>query len=219
MRYQFYREHKYVSAALNDVERQIARTDFRENVELETAEKAFHALSEMLRGHAEYENERLHPLLEKKHSTVHREAASDHTHQEEQLQDIQLCFDRIKNAKGDEEKVSCGYQLYLTFRKFVADNLHHLHEEETKILPELQRLYPDEDLRLVEAKTYAVMTSEDMVEMIHVLFPQMNASDREAFLTDIYLCEPKKFASVWTKIAPTLNAKERTQLQNKLCST
>jgi len=30
MRYQFYREHKYVSAALNDVERQkLLRTDFR----------------------------------------------------------------------------------------------------------------------------------------------------------------------------------------------
>jgi len=28
MRYQFYREHKYVSSALNDLERLIARTDF-----------------------------------------------------------------------------------------------------------------------------------------------------------------------------------------------
>jgi len=65
MRYQFYREHKYVSSALNDLERMIAKTDFRDAQELILVRQAFQSLSEMLRGHAQYENERLHALLKK----------------------------------------------------------------------------------------------------------------------------------------------------------
>jgi hypothetical protein len=150
MRYQFYREHKYVSAALNNVERLIAKTDFCNSKEVDSVNKAFQGLKEMLQGHAQYENERLHVLLTNRHSLVHVHAEEDHAHQDVQLLEIQELIDRISQATNDEEKISLGYKLYLTYRKFVADNLIHLHEEETMILPELQRLYSDEELREVE---------------------------------------------------------------------
>jgi hypothetical protein len=41
-------------------------------------------------------------------------------------------------VKISTDPIEAGYQFYLTFRKFVGDNLLHLHEEETKLLPELQ---------------------------------------------------------------------------------
>ena len=66
MRYKFYREHKYVSAAVNDLERLIAKTDFRASSEVEKIKKEFDALVQMLKGHAHYENETLHELLRKK---------------------------------------------------------------------------------------------------------------------------------------------------------
>jgi hypothetical protein len=37
------------------------------------------------------------------------------------------------------------------------------------------------------------MTSDEMKEMLQVLFPHMNPSDKYAFLTDIKLAQPKKF--------------------------
>ena len=60
MRYRFYREHKYVSAAVNDVERLIAKTDFRDHAEIVKAKAAFDGLVQKLQGHAEYENNVLH---------------------------------------------------------------------------------------------------------------------------------------------------------------
>jgi hypothetical protein len=200
MRYQFYREHKYVSAALNDVERKIARTDFMNPIEIQEAYYAFQGLSEMLKAHAHYENEKLHSLLEKKHSHVHKHAEQDHAHQDEQLEEIVQLFEQVKQAGSEEEKVALGYQLYLTYRKFVADNLHHLHEEETLILPELQRLYSDAELKQVEAVTYRMMTPDQLVEMLQVLFPHMNPSDQKAFLTDIQDAQPNHFAEVWKAI-------------------
>jgi hypothetical protein len=78
----------------------------------------------------------------------------------------------------------------------VGENLLHLHEEETKILPELQRLYTDEELRCVEDATYKIMTCEQMIDMLRILFPHMNALDKESFLEDIKLSQPEKFEKI-----------------------
>lgn len=216
MRYQFYREHKYVSAALNNVERLIAKTDFRNLQEIDSVNKTFHELKKMLQDHAHYENERLHVLLKSKHSIAYAHAEEDHAHQDAQLLEIQELIDRISQATNDEEKISLGYKLYLTYRKFVADNLIHLHEEETIILPELQRLYTDEELRQVEAQTYTEITPEDMVGMMQVLFPHMNPADRFALLSDIQNLQPEKFMTAWHGIAPVIEKDEQARLMQQL---
>lgn len=215
MRYQFYREHKYVSAALNDLERRIAKTDFQNEEEVAAVDQAFQALTEMLKGHAEYENNRLHKLLKDKDSHVYAHAEEDHAHQDEQLLQVQNLIHAVYQASTPEDQLSTGHTLYLTFRKFVADNLLHLHEEETIILPELQRLYTDEELKQVELETYNIMSSEDLVEMLGILFPHMNATDRFAFLSDIYHSQPEKFSTVWKGIASVINQDERDHLEQR----
>ncbi len=213
MRYQFYREHKYVSAALNDVERLIAKADFHDSEAITQVAEAFEALAKMLIGHAQYENERLHTLLKEKQSAVYAHVEKDHANQDVQLEEIRGLIDQVFKARTEEEKTQKGYQLYLTFRKFVADNLAHLHEEETEILPELQRLYTDEELQQVEAETYREMMPEQLVDMIGVLFPHMNPSDRQAILKDFHDLEPEKFAIAWKQIHSLLPEGERHKLE------
>lgn len=216
MRYQFYREHKYVSAALNDVERLIGKTDFSKPQEVTSVNAAFQELKEMLQGHAQYENERLHILLKNRHSIAYEHAEEDHAHQDTQFLEIQELIDSIPKAASDQERILIGYKLYLTYRKFVAENLIHLHEEETIILPELQRLYTDEELREVEAQTYAEMTPEEMVGMMQVLFPHMNPTDRSALLSDIQTLQPKKFMATWQGIVPMIEKDEQANLMQQL---
>lgn len=196
MRVKFYREHKYVSAALNSLERLIAKTDFRKNAEIEEAKAEWADLSGMLQGHAEYEEEKLHSLLEKKGATVHLLAHDQHEEMDAAFPEIDSLFSAAIREEDQDRKVEIGYQLYLTFRKFVGNNLLHLHEEETKILPELQRLYSDEELRLVEDSTYQILTPQEMIDMLRVLFPHMNALDKEAFLKDIEISQPHKFKEI-----------------------
>lgn len=193
MRVKFYREHKYVSAALNTLERLLAKTDFRCSAEVAHAKREWREMASLLQEHARYEEERLHPLLEQKGSVVHLEAHAQHEELDQTFQKIDRLFEEVKDS---DDPLEVGYQLYLVFRKFVGDNLLHLHEEEPKILPELQRLYRDEELRLVEAPTYREMTAEELEEMLHILFPHMNASDKETFLEDIKFFEPEKFAKI-----------------------
>ncbi len=196
MRAKLYREHKYVSFALSELERLIAKTDFTNNAAIEYVQKEWLALKEMLKGHARHEEENFHALLEKKGSTIHREAHDDHERQEESLENLQRLLDGTLTSF---DRIEAGYQFYLAYRKFVADNLLHLHEEETKLLPELQRLCTDEELRAIEHPIYEVMTSDEMTDMLQVLFPHMNPSDKHAFLTDIKLAQPQKFLELCNK--------------------
>lgn len=218
MRYQFYREHKYVSATLNDLERLIARTDFSDLDSVREVENAFESLAGMLKGHAQYENERLHTLLKQKNVPVaiYEHEEEDHATQDEQLLEIEKIFRGISLQNSEEEKIREGYRLYLTYRKFMADNLAHLHEEETHILPELQKLYSDAELRQVEAYTYREMDAAQMVDMIKVLFPHMNIHDKQAFLFDIYSLEPKKIDAVLKGIQSILTEKENIMIEQMI---
>jgi len=190
MRAKLYREHKYVSFALSELERLIARTDFSKEAEIEHVQKEFASIKEMLKGHAKHEEKNFHALLEKKGSTIHREAHDDHEAQETSLEHLQSLLDLTLTSS---DPIEVGYQFYLNFRKFVGDNLLHLHEEETRLLPELQRLCTDEELRALEYPTYRLMTTTEIQEMLNVLFPHMNPSDKQAFLKDIEEAEPQKF--------------------------
>jgi hemerythrin-like domain-containing protein len=218
MRYRFYREHKYVSSALNDLERLIAQTDFCDIDALEKVREAFSSLSDMLKGHAEYENNRLHALLKRKNSSsaVYAHIEEDHAVQDKQLLEMEETIQGIFQESDRAKKIERGDHLYLTYRKFVADNLAHLHEEETEILPELQRLYSDSELQQVEAETYRQMSPEDMIHMIEVLFPYMNMYDRQAFLFDILTLEPEKFDVLWMSVRPLIGEKECALIEEQL---
>lgn len=211
MRVKLYREHKYVSFALSELERLIAKTDFTDDAAIAHIEREWLRLKEMLEGHAYHEEHHFHALLEKKGSTIHHDAHNDHEHQEETLKHLQ---DLLGAVKTSADPIEAGYQFYLAYRKFVGDNLLHLHEEETKLLPELQNLCSDEELRSIEYPTYEMMTSEEMLEMVQILFPHMNFSDKSAFLTDITLAQPQKFLQLWDNANSFLSAEEIKKLQD-----
>jgi hypothetical protein len=215
MRYKFYREHKYVSFALNDFERKVAKANFREFEEIEALKIELESIIQMLKGHAHYENSKLHELLRKKSSAVYAHIEEDHEKYDQILDRLISKMGKVLTLKNPDERVKTGYQFYLEYRKFVGENLLHLHEEETVILPELQNLYTDDELRAVEFDTYRRMTSDEMVDMIKVLFPHMNPDDKEAFLKDIKDSEPKKFKEIWIQISPYLEKKENGFLAAK----
>jgi hypothetical protein len=95
MRVKLCREHKYVSFALSELERLIAKTDFTDNAAIVHIQSEWQRIKEMLEGHAYHEEHNFHALLEKKGSTIHHEAHNDHEHQEETLENLQCLLDVI----------------------------------------------------------------------------------------------------------------------------
>lgn len=216
MRYRLYREHKYVSYVLSELERLVAKANVNNPLEVATIKKQLSSLQTLMAGHAEHENKSIHALLRKKGSSIHEAIEVDHTRHEKQLKALENLLDMITENTNPAEQLSLGYRFYLAYRLFVSENLKHLHEEESVIMPELQKLCTDQELRSIDFNTYALMTPEQMIHMMEVLFPHMNTSDKEVFLLDIKESEPDKFIIAWENIFPQLNREEHEILSKKL---
>lgn len=156
----------------------------------------------------------IHVLLKDKNSRVHEKIEADHDAHEENFGELNQLLMTILEETDVARKIDLGYQFYLQIQRVEAENLLHQLYEETVIMPELQRLYTDEALlQKVDAKTYALMTSEQMIQMMKILFPHMNADDRKFFLNDIYRSQPTKFIEAWNGISSTIDVSEREQLE------
>ncbi len=205
MRYRFYRVHKYVCYVLSEFDRLLAKTDFGETEQIEKLKIQFKALHELMLGHAHHEDKAIHALLREKGSTVHESIETEHQDHEKQLNALAHSLEEISSFENAELRISLGYQFYLSYRLFLIENLQHLYREETEIMPELHRLYTDDELKSVDKKTYSMMTPEQMINMLSVLSPHMDRSDIDSFLQNIKDFEPEKFQIVRNALEPLPN--------------
>ncbi|MBI2792824.1 MAG: hypothetical protein HYX61_12780 [Gammaproteobacteria bacterium] len=195
MRYRFYREHKYLIFLLFELERLIAKTDFRVNDQILKIKEKLSSFAALLKGHGIHEENALHVLLKNKDSQVHEKVEREHQHHEEQSFLLDQKLDAILK-ENENLKVSLGYEFYLAYRLFLIENLQHFHQEETVIMSELQRLYSDDELKKVERNTYHHMTPQEMIEMMQILSPHMDPNDKAFFLNDIKEADLEKFVIV-----------------------
>lgn len=212
-RYRLYREHKYVSFLLSSFRAEVAKVDFSLDVNVNRIKEQFGEITALMHGHASHENNSIHELLRNKDSLVHEKIEADHSTHEDTFEKLNQLLIVILEDIDIANRIELGHQFYLEIQRFEAENLLHQIYEETIIMPELQRLYTDEELLdKIDSKTYALMTSEQLIDMMKILFPHMNADDRKFFLKDIYRTQPTKFITAWKGILPILDVSEREQL-------
>ena len=216
MRYKLYREHKYISAAVNDVVRLLARADFLLPETIVEIKKAFAGLWPVLAWHSQYEDEIYHPLLVSHGVYDFAQIETDHLENKQKIIALENQLAAIVALTEPVLRVEAGYQLYLAFRKFSTQNLQHLDIEEECLLPLFQKLCSDQELRAAEFATYQAMPAEHMVHIVKTIFPHMNIHDRRAILTDFKACDTQRFTVLWEGIEADLDQAERLSLKQIL---
>jgi hemerythrin-like domain-containing protein len=205
-RYRLYREHKYITAMMDGFVRTVQKADFKDNSSTQKIKEKLCSLKSLMEGHADHENNVIHQLLRHRNVTIHESIELDHQDHQKQFKEFEEILDRIINTQNKNDKRSLGFAFYLLVRNFQQENLRHLNEEETIIMPKLQELYSDEELKQrIDFKTYAQMETEELFDMLQILFPVMNADDRAFFLNDIQKAEPEKFEELMEKLDPLDN--------------
>jgi hypothetical protein len=170
-----------------------------------------------MENHAKHENEVIHPLLSAKGSKLIDEFEIDHKNYVAIFEDLKSRMQDLISITDESELIRKSYEFYIAYRQFLAMDLLHINKEELIIMPALQEYYSDEELKKnIDFPIYAQMSSEDMIEMMHILFPYMNVDDKEHFLHDIKEAQPEKFTKAWQGISPSINRIERDQLVKKL---
>ncbi len=216
MRYRLYREHKYLVAFFSKTLQECGCLDFSSQKSIEALKESLAQLFALLNAHAEHEDTRIHTLLKVKGSTVVDKAESEHEQHHNIYDVLNEQLQAISTESSDEAKQALGYQLYLALRDFFAETLVHLNYEERVIMPELQRLFSDDELREIDFATYRQMQPEQMVHMIEALNPYLNRNDRAVFFDDINRVEPEKFSIAWEELKELVGSEEARALESKL---
>lgn len=216
LRYRFYRAHKYITYELYQFDMRLGKVDFTSDADIDRIKSDFEAIINLLEGHAAYEDEAIHDLLREKNSTIHEAVESEHQTHHQQFSHLKESLQLLLTNNNPTERIQLGHHFYLSFRLFLSDMLRHLYDEEIVILPELQRLYTDEELQALSFNTYSKMEVKHIVGMIQTLFPHMNADDHAFFLEEILECEPEKFKQAWPDIKNVLTTEQQERFGARL---
>lgn len=208
-RYRLYREHKYILHVFNEILRLTSSLDFSIKESIIELKGELKKLDLLLQSHAEHEESKIHSILKIKNSNIFKEAELQHEDHKIYLKKIYNKINLIERMSEIKDIHFLGYEIYLDLRNFFGENLKHFDFEERIIMPELQRLLSDDEIREIDFESYRNMSPEEMIDMLEVLFPHMNSDDKFTFLNDIKTCDPQNFELVLNGIYSIFDENEK----------
>ncbi len=141
--------HKVIRKALFDTCFMAGQTDFFDKNETMIFIEKFSGLVNLLKDHSLHEETYIHPLLAEKEMAEFATVEEEHKQLEEQLQRLEQM---LRVAFENQDQSTCyelGNSFYLAMNEFTGHYLHHLFDEETKIMPALRDTYPLSSLLFV----------------------------------------------------------------------
>jgi hypothetical protein len=116
-------------------------------------------------------------------------------------------------------------RLYLAFSRFVAEDLHHMAEEQEEFSPVLQALFTDAELDAMEARMRAGLTAEQLIDLARIMLPAARPDERLAMLRTVRAdmvrenAPPESFAVLLALgVRPALAAADWAQLEAGLAA-
>lgn len=215
-RYRLYREHKYLIHVLIKLLKLACILNVTDEQSIKALQHELQEMSDLFKAHADYEESRIHRLLREKGVFHFDEVERQHHEHEIFFAEMKGSIQTISLTTELDKKHFIVYQIYLGIREFFSHSLTHFDYEEKILMPELQRLATDAEIKEIDRQSYRVMSPTEMVQMMKILFPHMNADDRFTFLADIRECEPEKFLLAWQAIAIDIAPPEREQIVTTL---
>lgn len=204
--------HKGVRAALATVLLQVGRTDPRDDAEVAASLDAVRDLMALLQGHLEHENDWIHRALELRSPGSSAATAADHADHLEALAALEATV-RIVEASAAEARAAALLRLYRQLALFVAENLEHMHIEETDNHAALAARYTDDELRELDRRLVGSIEPAAMMAALRWMLPALNAPERAGLLAGMRAAAPAEVVdAVLQMIRPHLSARDWAKL-------
>jgi Hemerythrin HHE cation binding domain len=168
--------------------------------------------------HLKHENQFVHPALERAHPGSAARIADEHVHHAEAIADLRDLAGLVAHSSG-APRAGALARLYRALALFVADNLSHMHVEETVHNPLLWSGFSDAELLEIEHAIVGAIEPQAMFEILHWFIPALNAPERAAMLASMRQgMPPEVFGAVLDVARRTLGEPAFAQLVRTLGS-
>lgn len=170
----------------------------------------------LCRAHLHTEDQFLHPAMEGRRPGSARETAKEHEDHVLAIEAIEADALAVERAQPGP-RAEAARRLYHRLAMFVAENLEHMHAEETANNAVLWATYTDEELAEIQHAIVASLHPGKMAAFIRWMVPAMSPAERAGLLGGIQLGAPREvFDRVLATARPHLTDREWAKLMAAL---
>lgn len=173
--------HKGLRLFMGDTLARVGRVDVFDAEEMAATLGQLNALLDFCLRHIEHENEFLHTAIRARQPAGASRTSEDHL---EHLQTIeQLRMEAaLLLAAPEEERMAMALRLYRHLALFVAENLQHMHVEETANNAALWAHYTDDELMHIHARLQDSISPPDLLHTLRWIVPGLSPVQRAGLM-------------------------------------
>ncbi|MBX3636129.1 MAG: hemerythrin domain-containing protein [Rubrivivax sp.] len=204
--------HKALRLAMARTLTSVGSTDPDDAADVATTAAQVGRLLDLCEKHLQVEEAFVHPALERAQPGSAARIAAEHVHHAETIADLRDLAGLAADSQGTPRAAALG-RLYRALALFVADNLQHMHVEETAHNTLLWAHYSDEQLLEIEHAILGSIPAPAMAEVLQLMFPALAAPERAALMSLMRPgMPPEAFLGVLEIARATLSPQDHAKL-------
>lgn len=181
--------HKGLRSFMADTLGAVGRMDADDDAERQDALGQLRALLALLERHARHEDEFIHPVLNARRPGSAGRCGAEHDRSREQLRSLRRQADAVE-AGPAASRAAAALDLYRQLALAIADNLAHMHEEETVHNAVLWAECTDDELAQIHERIVRSIDAEEMAQVIRWMAPSLTPFERTALFGALQASAP-----------------------------
>lgn len=192
----YYAVHKGIRLANCRMLAMLGQTDPSDNESVETALAALSAHLEMSLSHLTHENEAIHSAIEARLPGGSHAVADDHEDHLRAFSELRRLAEEL--ASGVNDRPARLRKLYQRFALFVAEDLQHMHEEETEVMPMIAANFSADEIAAIEHRIVSNIPPAEMLGFMRYMLGATSKSERIEMLTGMQAGMPAEVFAGFT---------------------
>ena len=185
----YYAVHKGIRLANARLLIRLGMTDASDDAEVASVLAQVREHVAMGISHLTHENDQIHTALEARCPGASDHAGEDHGHHLEAFGELEALADEVARTAQPFRALALR-RLYQRFALFVADDLSHMHEEETVLMPLLLKHFTKQELHEIEMRIVSNIPFDKNVLFMRAMIPAASLSERKAMLDGMAAAMP-----------------------------
>lgn len=196
--------HKALRACLCDTLTRVGQMDSGDAGEVSAVMAQVRAMAAFCESHVAHENEFVHTAMEARFPDSSKTIAAEHEQHRQACRKIAALATDIEQARAGE-RPAVAAKLYQYIALFLAENLEHMHAEETENNTLLWATHSDAELVAIEQAIVASLTPEEKSMSMRWMLPALNPAERIALLEGVRSGMPAEaFSGMLGEVRPLL---------------
>ena len=194
--------HKGLRNFMGDTLVRLGALDTTDAGEVDATLGQAEVLLALMARHAHHENEFLHPALESRRPGSTARVAAEHVEHLASVEALQAEVATLRRHPGADRAL----RLYRHFALFMAENLAHMHFEETVLGAALSESHGDAELEAIHQALLASVPPQEMALVLRWMVPALDPAARAGLLAGLQSAmPPENFRAVLDIVRPRLD--------------